>query len=63
MTPAAYTPRDPSTTVLYQVVADHLETFPSVGSDPPVGRLRSHSLTLLDGGFQRADGDGPYDYS
>ncbi len=90
-------------TVLYQVVADHLETFlatidadptakgllvyvrdesyaylqcgilahgadggassrtdPCVGSDPPVGRLRSHSLTLLDGGFQRADGDGPH---
>jgi hypothetical protein len=25
--PSAYVPRDPSTTVLYHVVADHLETF------------------------------------
>jgi hypothetical protein len=25
--PPAYVPRDPSTTVLYRVVADHLETF------------------------------------
>ncbi len=35
MTPAAYTPRDPSTTVLYQVVADHLETFlATIDADP-----------------------------
>ena len=25
--PPAYVPRDPSTTVLYHVVTDHLETF------------------------------------
>ncbi len=35
MTPAAYTPRDPGTTVLYQVVADHLETFlATIDADP-----------------------------
>jgi hypothetical protein len=34
-TPPAYVPRDPSTTVLYHVVADHLETFlASLDADP-----------------------------
>jgi hypothetical protein len=32
--PPAYVPRDPSTTVLYHVVADHLETLlASLGAD------------------------------
>ncbi len=38
MTPAAYTPRDPSTTVLYQVVADHLETFLATIDDDPTAK-------------------------
>ncbi len=38
MTPAAYTPRDPSTTVLYQVVADHLETFLAAIDDDPTAK-------------------------
>jgi hypothetical protein len=33
--PSAYVPRDPSQTVLYRVVADHLETFlVSLDADP-----------------------------
>src|SRR4029450_7482432 len=33
--PPAYEPRDPSQTLLYQVVADHLETFlASLDADP-----------------------------
>src|SRR5262245_28632278 len=33
--PPAYVPRDPSQTLLYQVVADHLETFlASLDADP-----------------------------
>ena len=33
--PPAYVPRDPSQTVLYQVIADHLETFlASLDTDP-----------------------------
>jgi hypothetical protein len=37
--PPAYVPRDPSTTVLYHVVADHLETFlASLDADPDVRR-------------------------
>src|SRR5215813_12300983 len=33
--PLAYVPRDPSQTVLYQVIADHLETFlASLDADP-----------------------------
>jgi hypothetical protein len=39
--PPAYVPRDPSQTVLYRVVADHLETFlASLNADPdapPIG--------------------------
>ncbi len=38
MTPAAYTQRDPSTTVLYQVVADHLETFLATIDDDPTAK-------------------------
>ena len=35
MVPPAYQPRDPSSTVLYQVIADHLETFlATVAADP-----------------------------
>jgi hypothetical protein len=37
--PPAYVPRDPSTTVLYYVVADHLETFlASLDADPDARR-------------------------
>ena len=37
--PPAYVPRDPSTTVLYHVVADHLETFlASLDADPDARR-------------------------
>ena len=37
MTPAAatYEPRDPSRTVLYQVIAEHLETFLAALHDDP----------------------------
>ena len=35
MVPPAYQPRDPSSTVLYQVIADHLETFlATLAADP-----------------------------
>ena len=32
---ATYTPRDPSRTVLYTVIADHLETFLAALDDDP----------------------------
>jgi hypothetical protein len=40
MTPdaATYEPRDPSRTVLYQVIADHLETFLAMGGHPVTDR-------------------------
>jgi hypothetical protein len=40
---ATYVPRDPSTTVLYQVVADHLETFlASLNADPDATGLPAY---------------------
>ena len=55
---ATYEPRDPSRTVLYKVVADHLETFlASLDADPDakglpayvqMGGVRAYALTLLD---------------
>ena len=40
MTPAAatYEPRDPSSTVLYNVIAEHLETFLALLHDDPDAR-------------------------
>jgi Transposase zinc-binding domain len=39
----AYIPRDPSTTVLYRVVADHLETFlASLDTDPDAHGLLAY---------------------
>lgn len=41
--PPAYLPRDPSQTVLYQVVADHLETFlASLAADPDARGLPAY---------------------
>src|SRR5215470_7904737 len=41
--PPAYVPRDPSTTVLYHVVADHLETFlASLDADPDAQGLPAY---------------------
>jgi hypothetical protein len=41
--PSAYVPRDPSTTVLYHVVADHLETFlASLDADPDAKGLPAY---------------------
>jgi Transposase zinc-binding domain len=41
--PSAYVPRDPSTTVLYHVVADHLETFlASLDADPDTKGLPAY---------------------
>ena len=43
-TPTTYEPRDPSNTVLYKVVAEHLETFlASLDADPdPVFSRRDY---------------------
>jgi len=41
--PPAYVPRDPSQTVLYHVVADHLETFlASLDADPDTRGLPAY---------------------
>jgi hypothetical protein len=41
--PPAYVPRDPSQTVLYRVVADHLETFlASLDADPDARGLPAY---------------------
>ena len=41
--PPAYVPRDPSQTVLYHVVADHLETFlASLDADPDAKGLPAY---------------------
>src|SRR2546430_7921702 len=41
--PSSYVPRDPSTTVLYHVVADHLETFlASLDADPDARGLPAY---------------------
>ena len=41
--PSAYMPRDPSQTVLYRVVADHLETFlASLDADPDAPGLPTY---------------------
>jgi len=41
--PPAYVPRDPSTTLLYHVVADHLETFlASLDADPDAKGLPAY---------------------
>jgi hypothetical protein len=41
--PPAYVPRDPSQTVLYRVVADHLETFlASLDADPDAKGLPAY---------------------
>jgi hypothetical protein len=41
--PSAYVPRDPSQTVLYQVIADHLETFlASLDADPDAPGLPAY---------------------
>jgi hypothetical protein len=41
--PPAYVPCDPSTTVLYHVVADHLETFlASLDADPDAKGLPAY---------------------
>ena len=43
MVPPAYQPRDPSSTVLYQVIADHLETFlATVAADPTATGLPAY---------------------
>jgi hypothetical protein len=43
MVPPAYQPRDPSGTVLYQVIADHLETFPAtLAADPAAHGLPAY---------------------
>ena len=40
---AIYTPRDPSRTVLYHVIADHLETFlASLDADPDAKGLPAY---------------------
>ena len=42
-TPSSYVPRDPSQTVLYRVVADHLETFlASLDADPDAKGLPAY---------------------
>ena len=42
-TPSSYAPRDPSTTVLYHVVAAHLETFlASLDADPDAKGLPTY---------------------
>jgi hypothetical protein len=41
--PSSYVPRDPSQTVLYRVVADHLETFlASLDADPDAKGLPAY---------------------
>src|SRR5919197_3730625 len=41
--PSSYAPRDPSQTVLYRVVADHLETFlTSLDADPDAKGLPAY---------------------
>ena len=41
--PPAYVPRDPSQTILYHVVADHLETFlASLDTDPDATGLPTY---------------------
>jgi len=41
--PSSYAPRDPSHTVLYHVVADHLETFlASLDADPDAKGLPAY---------------------
>jgi hypothetical protein len=40
---ATYTPRDPSSTVLYQVIATHLETFlATLAADPEAKGLPTY---------------------
>jgi hypothetical protein len=47
--PPAYVPRDPSQTVLYQVIADHLETFlASLDADPDAPGLPAGSVAKFD---------------
>jgi hypothetical protein len=43
LAPSSYVPRDPSQTVLYRVVADHLETFlASLDADPDAKGLPAY---------------------
>jgi Transposase zinc-binding domain len=45
MVPPAYQPRDPGSTVLYQVIADHLETFlATLAADPTAKGLPDYVM-------------------
>src|SRR5882724_8510802 len=51
--PSSYAPRDPSYTVLYRVVADHLETFlASLDADPDARGLPAYVERELYGSLQ-----------